>query len=201
MSIYQRVLGHPFVYNTIRPLLVGGIDWTPLYTALNAGPDDIILDIGCGTGIAQQYLKSFREYHGFDTDSVAIDYARTNAKGPNIRYECGLVKERDIETIRPTKIVLGGLLHHLSNTDATNLLRLCAKAPSVRTIATSDPVYVSGDLVSNLISFCDRGRFVRRRKGYLALIRDANLKIAREQTVRCHPQNGKAFYLMLTLTP
>jgi hypothetical protein len=29
MSLYQRILGHPFVFNQIRPLFVGGIDWSP----------------------------------------------------------------------------------------------------------------------------------------------------------------------------
>ena len=31
MNLYQRVLGTPFVYNHVRPLVVGGIDWTPFY--------------------------------------------------------------------------------------------------------------------------------------------------------------------------
>ena len=201
MTLYQRILGHPFVYDRIRPLLVGGIDWTPLYVNLDAGPDSVVLDVGCGTGIAHKYLKSFREYHGFDTDPVAIDFARCSTAGPNIDYQCRFVEESDFQRIRPTKVVLGGLLHHLSDADAVKLLHICGATPSVETIATSDPVYVSGKHVSNLLGFFDRGRFVRRVDGYLRLVREANLDLVRQQIVRCHPKNGKALYFMLTLSP
>jgi hypothetical protein len=48
-SFFQRVLGHPFVYGHVRPLVVGGIDWSPLHRHRAAGPSaDVILDIGCG---------------------------------------------------------------------------------------------------------------------------------------------------------
>jgi len=76
VSFYQRILSLPFVFNRIRPLLAGGIDWKPLYEALDAGPDSVVLDVGCGMGIAHQYLRSFREYYGFDTDPVAIKLAQ-----------------------------------------------------------------------------------------------------------------------------
>ena len=65
MSLYQRLLGHPFVYNHIRPFVVGGVDWSPLYNNLEAGPEDVILDVGCGTGIAHDYLPGFAAYHGY----------------------------------------------------------------------------------------------------------------------------------------
>src|SRR4029453_8754609 len=65
MSLYQRILGHPFVFNRIRPVFVGGIDWKPLYEALDAGPDSVVLDVGWGPGIAPNNLEGFREITGF----------------------------------------------------------------------------------------------------------------------------------------
>jgi SAM-dependent methyltransferase len=201
MSIYQRVLGHPFVYNRIRPFVVGGIDWSPLYRNLEAGPNDVILDVGCGTGIAHEYLRGFSAYHGYDTDPVAIDFARANTGAPNVSYECAVVTAADVARIRPTRIILAGLLHHLSDDDCVGLLRMCAAAPSVKRIATSDVVYLPREPVSNLLAYFDRGKFVRRRDGYLELIRRAGLDIAREEIVRSHPTNGKALYLMTALDP
>lgn len=201
MSFYQRILGHPFVFNRIRPLFVGGIDWNPLYEALDARADSVVLDIGCGVGIAQEYLHSFREYYGFDTDAVAIDLAQRNTAGPNIKYQCRFVTEDDIRRIRPTHVLLSGLLHHLSNAEALKLLRMCGSAPGVDRIATADTVYIPGRHLSNFLAFLDRGRFVRNTEGFLALAEEANLEIVRQQIVRSHPITGRALYLLMTLTP
>jgi SAM-dependent methyltransferase len=202
-SLYQRVLGHPFVYNRVRPLVVGGIDWSPLYRHLAAGPGDVILDVGCGTGVAQAYLRGtgFAAYHGYDTDAIAIDFAQRNAVGPSISYTCALVTAADLERIRPTRIVLGGLLHHLSDADALRLLEMCARCPSVKRVATSDVVYLPGRHLSNLLAYFDRGKFVRTPERYLALMRRAGLAIAAEELVRSHPESGKAWYFMTALSP
>src|SRR5947208_896941 len=137
MSIYSRILGNPFVFNHVRPLFVGGIDWTSLYRALDAGPDDVVLDVGCGTGIAHKYMRGFRAYYGFDTDPLAVDFARRNTKGANVSYECRLLVPADVERIQPTKILLSGLLHHLGEREARDLLAMCA-VRSVARIATAD---------------------------------------------------------------
>jgi SAM-dependent methyltransferase len=201
MSIYQRLLGHPFVYNRVRPFVVGGIDWSPLYRNLDAGPDDVILDVGCGTGVAHQYLGGFAAYHGYDTDPVAIDFARAKTGGPNVSYTCAVVTAEDIARIRPTRIILAGLLHHLDDDQCLDLLGTCAAAPPVKRIATSDVVYLPREPISNLLAYFDRGKFVRHRPQYLDLIRRAGLRIAREEIVRSHPRNGKALYLMTALDP
>jgi SAM-dependent methyltransferase len=197
--IYQRLLGHPFIYNHIRPFVVGGIDWSPLYNNLEAGPEDVILDVGCGTGIAHEYLPEFAAYHGYDTDPVAIKFARDKTSAANVSYECRLVAAADIARIRPTRMILSGLLHHLSDDECLALLQMCANAPSLKRIATSDVVYLPRQNVSNLLAYFDRGKFVRTQDGYLDLIRKAGLEIVRAEIVRSHPENGRALYLMTAL--
>jgi len=199
MSLYQRLLGHPFVYDRIRPFVVGGIDWSPLYHNLEAEADDVILDVGCGTGIAHQYLREFGAYYGYDTDPVAIKFARENTSAPNVHYECAAVTAGDIARIQPARIILAGLLHHLSDEECLGLLRMCAGAPSVIRIATSDVVYCPREMVSNILAYFDRGKFVRGQDEYLGLIRKAGLDIVRAEIVRSHPENGKALYLMTGL--
>jgi SAM-dependent methyltransferase len=201
MKLYQRILGHPFVYDRVRPFIVGGIDWSPLYRNLDAGPSDVILDVGCGTGVAHQYLAGFAAYHGFDTDEIAIASARKKTSAPNVYYECRVVTPADIERIAPTKIVLAGLLHHLTDDECLALLQICAAAPSVRRIATSDVVYLPRQYISNLLAFLDRGKFVRKREQYLDLARRAGLRVVQQDVVCSHPRSGKAMYLMMTLAP
>src|SRR5262245_25934600 len=199
MSLYQRVLGHSFIFNRVRPLFVGGIDWTVLYQELAANSDSVVLDVGCGTGVAQRYLRGFQQYYGFDTDQAAINVARQNSALPNVHYHCGTIRPDDVRRIQPTKVLMSGLLHHLSDADAVTLLRMCAETPSVERIATADTVYLPGQHLSNLLAFCDRGRFVRYTEGFLSLVREANLQLLRQQIVRSHPKRGRALYLIMTL--
>jgi SAM-dependent methyltransferase len=201
MSLYQRLLGHPFVYDRIRPLVVGGIDWAPLYRDLEAGEGDVIVDVGCGTGIAHQYIRGFAAYHGFDTDEVAIRKAESATGAPNVHYHRRVITQDDMTRIQPTRVILSGLLHHLSDDDCLGLLGMCARTPSVRRVATADVVYLPGEHVSNLLAFFDRGKFVRRREPYLELASRAGLRIAREEIVRSHPETGKALYLFMALDP
>ena len=58
MSLYSRIVGHPFVYNRIRPIIVGGIDVSGAYELLKMDAGSTVLDIGCGTGAALDYLMA-----------------------------------------------------------------------------------------------------------------------------------------------
>src|SRR5262245_24452170 len=82
MSLYDRVLGLPFVYNRVRPLVVGGIDMAPVYDRLGVRPTDTVLDVGCGTGVALEHLGAFAAYAGFDTDPRALRAARARRPPP-----------------------------------------------------------------------------------------------------------------------
>src|SRR5580692_3816694 len=94
-GLYQRILGHPFVFNQVRPRLLGGIDMSPLYDRLR-GERHTILDVGCGTGDALRYLEDFDAYVGYDTDPVAVEYMRAEyGKRPRVRIEHGLVTSNE----------------------------------------------------------------------------------------------------------
>jgi SAM-dependent methyltransferase len=200
VSLYDRILGHPFVYHHVRPLVVG-IDYTEQYNALAAGPNDRILDIGCGGGDALRYLGSFDAYHGFDTDEVAISFAkqRPEAGAANVEFETALVTPATFERIRPTRVMMNGLLHHLDDGAAIELLRMCGSTPSVERIVTNDTVYLKGEPLNNVLARLDRGRFVRRIEGFRDLAKRAGLTIAQEDLVRSHPTRGIAQYLVMVL--
>ncbi|HEY2407767.1 MAG TPA: class I SAM-dependent methyltransferase [Polyangiaceae bacterium] len=202
MSVYDRILGTPFVYNHVRPLAVGGIDMSPFYNRVASQSGDTILDVGCGTGDALNYLRDFSKYVGIDTDKVAIRFAHEKHQGrPNVSFECRLCDEADLVELKPTQILCCGLLHHLSNPQALDLLRLAKASPRLQRIVTSDPVYLDNELLSNLFARFDRGRFCRREAEYKALVEDAGLRVVESAIVRSHPTRGLAKWLMMTIQP
>ena len=108
---YQKLLGRPFVYNRVRPWVVGGVDMTAFYESLDADASDVIVDLGCGTGDALRYLSSFKSYHGFDIDRGAIEFARTRSAGmPEVTFEARAVTAEDLASLRPSLAILAGLL-------------------------------------------------------------------------------------------
>lgn len=202
MSLHQKLLGMPFVYNHVRPLVVGGIDMGPIYRRLEATSGATVLDIGCGTGNALEYLDSFERYVGMDTDPIAIQAAQQRYGGrPGVTFSSRPCTEADVEALQPTHVVMAGLLHHLSDADAKQVLALPLKSSRFRRLVTQDIVYLDGaeHWVSNFFARLDRGRFCRRVEGYRALAEAAGLKIVSDALLWSHPNSRRAKYYVLTL--
>lgn len=202
MSLYDRILGHPFVYNEIRPRVVGGIDMSPVYERLAAGRDDVVLDLGCGTGDALNYLGEVESYLGVDIDEVAIRYAKERHGGRRgVRFDCRWLGEKDVRELAPTHVVMGGLLHHLSDDDALSLLKMVQASPRLRRVVTQDIVFLPGEIVNNFFARLDRGRHCRQQLGYEALVRRAGYALRESRIVRSHPTRGRVKYLLMAFEP
>ena len=202
MSLYSRALKIPFVYNTIRPLVVGGIDHSSLYESLDVNEEDIVLDVGCGTGDALNYLRKFKRYWGFDIDHEAVSYAENHfGSRSGVEFVPRLLGKTDLNAIKPTRAVLAGLLHHLSDDDAGELLSMLADTPTLNRIVTQDIVYLPGEFVSNFFARLDRGRFCRKPHEYEELANAAGFDLLSSSTVRSHPTHGRAIYFLMSLEP
>jgi SAM-dependent methyltransferase len=202
VSLYQKILGIPFVYDRVRPWVLGGIDLTRLYELLEIGPNDALLDIGCGTGDALKYVSGFARYLGIDTDPVAIASAQSRfGSVANVEFACKMCTVSDIQAFKPTCVVMAGLLHHLSDESASELLNLAVKTPGVRRAVTLDIVYLDGaeHWVSNAFAALDRGRFCRRVEGYRALIEHAGVKLVSDELLWGDNQRRRARYLIMSL--
>jgi SAM-dependent methyltransferase len=199
-SLYQKILGHPFVYEQIRPRVVGGIDMRGLYEMLGAEGSKVVLDVGCGTGDALNYLDGFDEYLGIDNDPIAIEAAQKKfGAKKGVRFECRMLRDTDVAELAPTGVVLSGLLHHLADSDAENLLRMVATSSRLTRIVTSDIVYLPGKHFNNLLARLDRGKFCRAQDGYTAIARSAGLRVEKELVVDSAPGSDRVQYFLMSL--
>jgi SAM-dependent methyltransferase len=201
-GLFAKLLGHPFVYDQVRPRVVGGIDMQPLYDLL--GPDGrrAVLDVGCGTGDALRHLGDVERYLGVDTDPIAIEAARRRfGDRPNVRFECRHLEAADVHEFNPTGVVLSGVLHHLTNDEADGVFRLVLGSPGLVRVVTSDIVFLPGKLFNNVLAMMDRGRHCREPDAYAALARRAGFEVENGMTIESSPGNDRVRYYVMALVP
>jgi len=202
MGLVDRFLGHPFVFEHVRPLAVGGVDMSHAYRRLDLGPDSVVIDIGCGTGDALKHIGHFDSYLGIDTDPRAIAFATERWKTrPNVRFECRLCTADDLRHVAPTHVALIGLLHHLTDAQAIELLDMLHESPRLVRAVTLDIVYLPGRPYNNLLARFDRGRYCRKPDAYAELAMTAGLRVVDRYIARSHPTRGLVQYYVLELTP
>lgn len=199
VNLKERFFGSPWVYRWLRPLLLGGFDFSNVYKWLNCGNSDILVDIGCGFGNALEYVKDFREYHGFDTSPRAIEWMRSNHNDPRVHLYTREVTGADLQALAPTCITMMGLLHHIDDGAATGLLEMLSSTASLRRIITLDPIFLRGHCLNNIMCRLDRGHYCRSKKGYQRLINAAGLSLDAE--IWIHPGIPVAKYFCMGLSP
>jgi SAM-dependent methyltransferase len=201
-GLWKKLLGHPFVYEQIRPRIVGGIDVRPFYDLLPPEARRVVLDVGCGTGDALHYIDGFERYLGVDTDPVAIAAARARWKDrPNVSFEERSLRATDIAELEPTGVLLAGVLHHLSNDEAVNVLRMAAGSTRLVRVITNDIVFMPGMLFNNVMAMMDRGRYCRDPDAYASLARRAGLVVEQGMTIASSPTSDRVRYYSMALSP
>jgi len=164
----RRPLGLPLVYTTFV-WLNGG--WNARrtiiaeYVKLRSG--NRLLDIGCGPGAVLDFLPAV-QYVGVDLDADYIRVARAR-HGDRGTFIHGSVESLADHALQGFDVVIAfGLLHHLNDESATQVLRTAGTAlkPSGR-LVTLDTCYVPGQSwLSRTLTAQDRGQHVRDVGGY-----------------------------------
>ena len=136
-----------------------------------------ILEIGCSSGNVSAAFKKLSgiEFLGIDIDESAIDLAnKIHSKHKHLKFEL-----RSLENLTTTRrqfdyILFGGILHHVSDSEALDLIRL-AKSILSKTgkIVIYEPLIpIKNDrlLVRLFYSAFEQGCYVRTKKGYENLV-------------------------------
>lgn len=164
----RSILSHPFVYSSLQSLM-GAHKFRTRFATLDIRPvvDMKLLDIGCGPADILAHLPGV-DYWGFDISQIYIDRARRTF-GNKGRFHVG---QFDLAALDKTPVfdtVLAiGLLHHLDDEVAQDVLRLAHAAlrPGGR-LLTVDPCFEpSQNVIARFLIENDRGQNVRTRQAY-----------------------------------
>jgi SAM-dependent methyltransferase len=171
----SSILAHPLLYLCYQTV-VGGIRARQRLVReyVRPAPELAVLDIRCGPGYAAAYFPQ-AAYYGFDVSQQYIQYAKAKF-GSRAQFYCQYFDEGVLGWLPPVDVVLLlGLLHHLDDGSAIELLELTKRAmkPSAR-LFTLDGCYRDGQsFISREFLRRDRGQFVRDESAYLKLARQA----------------------------
>lgn len=179
----DRFMAVPWIYDCVRPLVVGGIDHGALARFCAVGESDRVFDLGCGTARLAEYLKC-QGYLGVDLDAEALKRAARVA-GPHARFFHGDHWDALLRDLRPTVVLMIGVVHHLANESFHSIVqRIRSACETPPRIVTLEVAYLPGRRVSNFLGRMDRGRHVRTPDQYQTLFLENDLRISRREIVK-----------------
>ena len=173
--MFKQLLDSPRLYMLFQAA-VGGIRSRRLAIQqyLNIPPGARILDIGCGPGFVTVFLNN-PTYVGYDVESRYIEFARRRYGSLGI-FKLGEYTRRELERYEPFDFVMmNGLLHHLDDAAARELLKLAADSltPGGKVLCIDGGLHPGQNAFSRYLVKEDRGQFVRSPEGYEKLAVEA----------------------------
>jgi SAM-dependent methyltransferase len=167
----RALLAHPRVYLALQRALRAD---TPRYrclTELGIAPGHAVLDVGCGPAYYVPRLPAGVNYHGFDTDLRYITWAREKF-GARGTFHLDMYSEEHRRALPPfDRVLLMGLLHHLDDGSALELLRLIGRslAPGGAVMALDTCLHPQLTPVQRWLAVRDRGQHVRGTGAFVEL--------------------------------
>ena len=116
-----------------------------LQTVCPPRPDSRVLDAGCGSGVVANFLAACAQsVDAVDSNPAAIEFARANAPGPNVRFHLGLVDEIGPELGPFDRIYCMEVIEHIGGRQIRTMFRRFRDllAPAGRLLVTT-PDYAS----------------------------------------------------------
>lgn len=172
----HSILSVPWFYNFIQWIFFDLKSKIRTENLSRTNDDDIIYDIGCGTGVSLEYLNRNSTYFGFDISMKYINEAKAKFKSrPNTNffgYEFNSENTRDLP--KCDLVIMIGVMHHISDGELKKIFSNIKKKMKPNShLLTVDPVFLdSQETISKFLISQDRGKAVRHRNAYENLIKE-----------------------------
>jgi len=172
MGLRNQLLENPWIYDRFQNFVYRAGQRNKFVSDLiSPKPGLRFLDVGCGTADVLRHLPQI-EYLGIDSNNHYIEIARQRY-GDRGDFQVADVRDSEFSSRgRFDRILLLGVLHHLSDPECSELLaRLALILEPDGYLVTLDPAFQEQQgLISWLVSRSDRGRFVRHHERYRELL-------------------------------
>ena len=137
-----------------------------------------ILEIGCGPAEILESLTKV-QYYGFDINQIYIKHAKKKYQDKG-KFFCKKFTNKDIKSLpKFDHVLLFGILHHLNDDEANQLLLLSKKVLKKKgNIISLDNIFINNqNFIAKLLIGLDRGENVRSKNGYITILKKHFKKI------------------------
>lgn len=170
--ISHQIVERAAIYNRIQRIVGSRRIWDSLVQTLHSdikamGPKDTWLDLGCGTAEFLAFLPEHISYIGIDNNPKYIQHAKVRYRNrPNSLFICGDWSEasQNLTDLYNIKIIsLLGLLHHLNDREARDVLTLGQQLLSSKgTLFSLDGCpEPDSSIFERFFYWVDRGNYIR----------------------------------------
>ena len=182
-QIYNFI-NNPLIYKIIQGVM-SGTSFRNSIIKKNITKSNLkILDIGCGPAQIIEHLPQC-DYYGYDIDQRSIQYAKKKYYQKNFHFYCKKFNKTELKRLPKFDfIIFFGILHHLSNKEVYEILKLCKKIMKKNSkLLTEDPIFLENqNPIAKFLIKKDRGLNVRKKREYLALLKNHFKKIKNKVT-------------------
>lgn len=194
--IIEKLSDYPGLFLFGRSILEGDfkVIRRTIRDQLPAVPGHKVLDVACGPG-AFSNLFDPDNYWGVDINEKYIRYAKRHYSGD---FRTMDARHLDFEDSSFDEALVFGLLHHLSDEDATAVIHGLSRVlkPGGRALIIEDiPTESKLNLVGHLLHWAENGHFIRSAEHYRRLLQ-GRFRLGEELEFR----SGVCDYFMACLT-
>ena len=182
-QIYNFI-NNPLIYKIIQGVM-SGTSFRNSIIKKNITKSNLkILDIGCGPAQIIEHLPQC-DYYGYDIDQRSIQYAKKKYYQKNFHFYCKKFNKTELKKLPKFDfIIFFGILHHLSNKEVYEILKLCKKIMKKNSkLLTEDPILLENqNVIAKFLIKKDRGLNVRDKQEYINLLKKHFKKIKNKVT-------------------
>ena len=177
-QIYNFI-NNPLIYKIIQGVM-SGTSFRNGIIKKNITKNNLkILDIGCGPAQILEHIPKC-DYYGYDIARRSIQYAKKKYYQKNYHFYCKKFNKTELKKLPKFDfIIFFGILHHLSNKEVHEILKLCKKIMKKNSkLLTEDPIFLKNqNIIAKFLIKKDRGLNVRKKQQYIDLLKKHFKKI------------------------